>query len=218
MIRINLLGVASEALKAMAVPEGAGAGAAVVEKVKGLEKLMGPIAGVVFLIGAAYIGLTWVRNNGELDRLGREIAEETQRKQHLAEVQAKAKEFESKKTELESKIKVITSLKENQQTPVFIMDELSARLDDHVWFEDMKLKGRGLEIKAKAFTLTAMTNFLKNFTASPYVATYSLKRAADQRGVVSFEIICTLKGVRPDRLDAKPVEAAPPKGGGGKKK
>jgi cell division protein FtsL len=192
MIRINLLGISKEALKEMAAPQ-----VGVAEKVAGLEKFKIPIIVVVAAVAVLIVGWRWYSLSSTISQLNEDIAQEEERKRRLEEIAKKAKAFEESKQQLESKIKIISDLKNNQQTPVYILDEVSQQLDDYVWISNMKLEGMSLSLNAKAFTLIAMTNFIHNLDESSYINTVNLKSASESGGLISFILDCTLKMIRP---------------------
>jgi type IV pilus assembly protein PilN len=203
MIRINLLGISKEALKEMAAPE-----VGVAEKVAGLEKYKIPIIVGVVVVAVFYVGAKWRSLSSEINRLNDDIAHEEERKRHLEEIAKKAKAFEESKQQLENKIKVISDLKNNQQTPVYILDEVSQQLDDYVWISNMNLAGKSLSLNAKAFTLIAMTNFIHNLDESPYIRGVNLKSATEATGLISFMLDCTLNMTRPTQSPEAEAEEA----------
>jgi Tfp pilus assembly protein PilN len=203
MIRINLLGISKEALKEMAAPE-----VGVAEKVAGLEKFKIPIIAGVTVVAVFYLAGKWHSLSSQITKLDDDIAHEEERKRHLEEIAKKAKAFEESKLQLESKIKIISDLKNNQQTPVYILDEVSQQLDDYVWISDMKLAGMSLSLNAKAFTLIAMTNFIHNLDESPYIGGVNLKSANESGGLISFTLACTLKMTRPTQSPEAEAEEA----------
>ncbi|UCF79933.1 MAG: PilN domain-containing protein [Acidobacteriota bacterium] len=203
MIRINLLGVSKEALKEMAAPA-----VGVAEKVAGLEKFKIPIIAAVAVVALLYLAGRWHSLSSQISQLNDDIAQEEERKRHLEEIAKKAKAFEESKQQLENKIKVISDLKNSQQTPVYILDEVSQQLDDYVWIADMKLAGMSLSLKAKAFTLIAMTNFIHNLDESPYIKGVNLKSANERSGLINFALDCTLKMTRPTQTPEAEAEEA----------
>ncbi len=203
MIRINLLGISKEALKEMAAPE-----AGVAEKVAGFEKFRVPIIAGVAIMAVFYTGWRWHSLSSEIAQLEDDITAEEERKRHLEEIAKKAAAFEESKLQLESKIKVISDLKNGQQTPVYILDEVSQQLDDYVWISQMKLEGMSLSLNAKAFTLIAMTNFIRNLDESSYVSSVNLGSATESSGLISFTLDCRLKSTRPTTSTEAETEEA----------
>jgi Tfp pilus assembly protein PilN len=203
MIRINLLGISKEALKEMAVPQ-----VGVAEKVAGFEKFKIPIIAGVAVVALFYVVVKWHSLSSQIARLDDDIAQEEDRKRHLEEIAKKAKAFEESKQQLESKINIISDLKNNQQTPVYILDEVSQQLDDYVWISTMRLAGMSLSLNAKAFTLIAMTNFIHNLDESPYINGVNLKSASESAGLINFALDCTLKKTRPTQPAKAEAEEA----------
>lgn len=187
MIRINLLGVSKEALSQMAAQQGSTS-----EVSAGFDKYKGFIFGAMALVALLIAGGMLMSKTSRLDDLRGQLNVELDRKKRLEKVQQKADEFEEAKARLNKKIEVISSLKNNQVTPVYIMDEVSRRLDKHVWLTDMKLSGNRLTLKGSAFTYIAMTNFMAQLRSSAYVQDIILKRADEKKGNISYEMDCIL--------------------------
>jgi Tfp pilus assembly protein PilN len=194
MIKINLLGVSKEALKEMA---GAQASAEVAQRVAGLEKYKVPIMAVALVAGVLVSGMTWYSLNAKLEKTEEDLREQEALKRELEAVAKKVEEFEKTKKNLETKYNTLRNLREQQVTPVYVMDDISSRLDDYVWLESLDLKEKSLKLKGTAYTIISMTNFMRNLQDSPYFSSVILLGAKENKGYIAFDLSCTLRMLRP---------------------
>jgi Tfp pilus assembly protein PilN len=81
-----------------------------------------------------------------------------------------ADELEKKKQKVEHQIDLITKLKNEQQVPVRLLDEISRNLPDFLWLTSMSENGGAITFSGRATTPTAYANFYNNLDASPYFA------------------------------------------------
>jgi len=114
-------------------------------------------------------------------------------KQQLAEID----KFKREKREYEEKIAVIDRLKERQQGPVHILDEISRRLPDKVWLTELQQKGNAITIKGDALTIGDIVAFVNRLKESRYFSKElelkesSQTKISDQE-VYQFTIVGTL--------------------------
>ncbi|HZI94485.1 MAG TPA: PilN domain-containing protein [Patescibacteria group bacterium] len=73
-----------------------------------------------------------------------------------------------KKAAFQKQIDIITTLKNNQQVPVRLLDEVSRNLPDFLWLVSMQETGNQLTFSGKATTPNAYANFYNNLDASPF--------------------------------------------------
>ena len=99
--------------------------------------------------------------NQELE-IAREQLEKVKKDREAIEV------LKKKKAEFQKQIDIITGLKNNQQVPVRLLDEISRNLPDFLWLVSMKEKGNQLTFSGKATTPNAYANFYNNLNASPF--------------------------------------------------
>ncbi len=78
------------------------------------------------------------------------------------------KDFEQKKADLEKKLEVLSSLKENKTGPVHLLDELSTALPDDLWLTSFKETGGQISLSGIADTEKTVALFMKTLDASPY--------------------------------------------------
>ena len=71
-------------------------------------------------------------------------------------------DYKAKKAELERKIDVINTLKENQRGPVLIMDQVSRALPELLWLTSMDVNPSVINIRGAALNMSAVANFMDN--------------------------------------------------------
>jgi len=76
--------------------------------------------------------------------------------------------LKTKKAAFQKQIDIITNLKNNQQVPVRLLDEISRNLPDFLWLVNMQESSNQLTFTGKAMTPNAYANFYNNLHASPY--------------------------------------------------
>jgi hypothetical protein len=84
-------------------------------------------------LGVLYIAIFGLLALSERKRLDDDIAKARLEADRLKSIIEEVKEYEAKKSSLESKIQLINALKTNQKGPVRLMDEISKALPDLVW-------------------------------------------------------------------------------------
>jgi len=76
--------------------------------------------------------------------------------------------LEKKRQKVEHQIELITKLKNEQQVPVRLLDEVSRNLPDFLWLTSMTEQAGMLTFVGRATTPTAYANFYNNLAGSPY--------------------------------------------------
>lgn len=182
MIKINLLPEAKVALarKPVAIPAGVPA-----EKINNFILLGFLILGV--LIG----GWLWFSNHTKKVKLQAKVQTAREQANALKPYIDQVNEFEKRKSKLETKLKIITDLRANQEGPVHIMDELASLVPDLLWLTSLNLKGNTMEIKGNAFNPSSIAEFLQRLDESPYFDEPSLKEMKEEKDYNSFSLTVT---------------------------
>ncbi len=160
-----------------------------------LRHLALAVGGVaVLVVVMVVVGVHYISTVSDLraeERRQEEILRK--QKQQLAEID----KFKREKREYEEKIAVIDRLKERQQGPVHILDEISRRLPDKVWLTELQQKGNSLTIKGNALTIGDIVAFVNRLKESKYLSKElelkesSQTKISDQE-VYQFTIVGTL--------------------------
>lgn len=114
--------------------------------------LLGILAAVIwyFVLGSMIDG-----KREEIRVAQREVDE-------LQQVIKEVQQYEAKLKELNRKVEVITTLKDNQRGPVTIMDEISRALPELMWLNSMEVRPRAIILRGTAFNTSAVANFIDN--------------------------------------------------------
>lgn len=118
------------------------------------------VAGLV--LGLLVAGGWWFMLSQRIQQKDREITAAQKEVDELAQVIKEVEEYKAKKSELERKIEVINSLKDNQRGPVQIMDEVSRALPELLWLNNMEVSAATISLRGSAFNMSAVANFMDN--------------------------------------------------------
>ncbi|MGH9870725.1 MAG: PilN domain-containing protein [Candidatus Polarisedimenticolia bacterium] len=137
-------------------------------KLEGFGNSQNLLLVVILGLAVAFTGWRYYSLSAETERLDQDldIAREQLRK---VEDDRKAIEvLRAKKASFQKQIDIITNLKNNQQVPVRMLDEISRNLPDFLWLVSMQEQGNQLTFSGKAMTPNAYANFYNNLDASPW--------------------------------------------------
>ena len=147
---------------------------------------------------------------GDRDALNKEIAE-------LNRLIGEVRQFEEKKAELERKLGVINSLKNNKIGPVHLLEELSVTIPKKVWLSSIKETtlppdGHSIALIGEAISDETIAEFMSKLEESEFFSNVNLieSRAAGEKAGVpvhAFSLTCEMRV--PSK---KPPTPEPPKG------
>jgi len=159
MIKVNLLAVARKESAGKRAPSVSMEGMGTLQNVLFVVLILGTIG---FLI--------WKDLNlkGQAADLDAKLEEDNIAMKRVEEDRRVADELEKKKQKVEHQIDLITKLKNEQQVPVRLLDEISRNLPDFLWLTSMSENGGALTFSGRATTPTAYANFYNNLVASQY--------------------------------------------------
>jgi len=203
LIRINLLTEAKAAAarkRAPMLPSGA--------RLNNLLFFGGLVLGVLYI---AVFGLLAI---SERSRLDDDIVKARLEAERLKSIIEEVKEYEAKKSNLESKIQLINALKTNQKGPVRLMDEISKALPDLVWLTNLDVSNNQISMKGKTLSPNAVATYLENLKKSPFFAEpvfKSLGQDGGNAGTYSWEMTLTFN---PAAVLASAPAPAPTPGAG----
>jgi type IV pilus assembly protein PilN len=147
---------------------------------------------VVLVVSAIVVGTQWYLLTSERTDLRAVERQRRQERDELLKYIKLVEQLEARRETLRHKINVINELKQNQQGPVRIMDEVSQALPDLVWLTKMTLKGRSVELSGVAMDENAVANYITNINASPYFEEPFLKNLSRSQGdTFTFSLNCT---------------------------
>ena len=181
MIRINLLATAEQSRqRSVSMPKFEGVGTL------GQNALM---AGVV-IVAVLFVGWRWYSLYSEQRALAEETRKAETERDRLKEIIKKGEQYKAKKELLQRKIELITQLKKNQSGPVHLLDEVSKQLPDFLWLESMTEAGFNIQIRGKATTYNAVSNFYNNLTGSLYFQNVVMGPISAVDAGVDFSLTC----------------------------
>jgi len=155
MIRINLLATERRAVKA--VSRGMEAG----------QKLM-VVGSLILVMTLAALGWRYWALGQQAAQIEEEIAAAQREEARLQEILNQVEEFEARKTLLEARLALIDELRQGQNAPVHMIDQLSRALPDMTWLTNVTQAGYTLTIQGRCLTLTSLSDYIGNLEGSRY--------------------------------------------------
>jgi type IV pilus assembly protein PilN len=154
MIKINLLAEGKRPVVARRAKQTLGA-------------VAGGNLGNVLLVGGLVVGLLvaagwWLLLDQRIKQRDKDIAAAQKEVDELAQVIKEVEAYKAQKAELERKINVINTLKDNQRGPVQIMDDVSRALPELLWLTRMDVAAASINVHGTAFNMSAVANFMDN--------------------------------------------------------
>jgi Tfp pilus assembly protein PilN len=143
---------------------------------------------VILGLAVAFAGWRYYSLSAESERLDQDL--DTAREQ-LKKVEDDRKAIEVlkvKKAAFQKQIDIITTLKNNQQVPVRLLDEVSRNLPDFLWLVSMQESGNQLTFSGRATTPNAYANFYNNLDASSFFSDVGKISYTADRDDVTFSL------------------------------
>lgn len=137
-------------------------------------------------LGVLYIAIFGLLALSERKRLDDDIAKARLEADRLKSIIEEVKEYEAKKSSLESKIQLINALKTNQKGPVRLMDEISKALPDLVWLSTLDVANNQITMKGKTLSPNAVATYLENLKKSPFFAEPVFKSLGQDGGAQTY--------------------------------
>ena len=202
MIRINLL----EETRVAAKSKGGGFA---MPQFQVAENVSLFVALGCILAALGVVGIIWMKNKVEMDRLDDKIQAAEKEKKRLEFILKKNEELEAKKAELQRRISIIEELKSKQDDPVRMLDQISQNLADGVWLEQLNFTTDKLDLTGWAQTPLAYATFLRNLEDSPYFLDVSTGVTETKKGYTKFKATAKFNpsGVRPPAPGTTPPAA-----------
>jgi len=123
---------------------------------------------VILTLAFGFTGWRYYSLNATTKKLEQDLEVAREQLEKVKKDREAIEVLKKKKAEFQNQIDIITSLKNNQQVPVRLLDEVSRNLPDFLWLVSMQEKGNYLTFSGKATTPNAYANFYNNLNASPY--------------------------------------------------
>jgi type IV pilus assembly protein PilN len=173
MIRINLLKPETKDIReTVAVP-----GISEEGSKKGTS-----LGNLVFLLLVIGLGLFYFFQQKAFDRENTLLGLARQEKSQLQYVEAKLEEQRQARESLDRKITLIESLNAQRDLAPRLMDELSRRLPDWVWLNEVIYDDKGIQIKGRALSNNLIADYISSLEASPQVMNVNLVSSTQRTG------------------------------------
>jgi type IV pilus assembly protein PilN len=142
------------------------------------------------VLSLVFVSWKWYSLKAEHSDLSDRIVKAETEKKRLDEIIKKGDTYKEQRDLLNKKIGLITQLKKNQSGPVHLLDEISRKLPDFLWLDQMSGVNNGVTISGKATTYNAVSNFYNNLTGSKYFDQVVLGPIASTPGGITFSLTC----------------------------
>lgn len=188
--------------------------AAAVTKRKRPEFSLGAKQGDIILvsvlaIAVAVSGTWWFLLKNKLGDLKEVQRERRIERDELKPFIDKVEELEAKRALLKRKVEVINDLKQQQQGPVRILDEVSRALPELVWLTQLKMSGTNLTLVGDAMDENAVANFYSNLDSSPFFEEPEVKNLSRKGDDFAFTLTATFTYEPPEIQKASEPAAGP---------
>jgi len=163
---------------------------------------------ITLVLASIVVGTQWYLLTSQRTDLRAIEGQRRQERDELLKYIKLVEQLEARRETLRHKINVINDLKQKQQGPVRIMDEVSQALPELVWLTKLTLKGKSVVLNGIAMDENAVANYITNINASPYFEEPFLKNLSRSRGdTFGFSLNCTFIN-SPPKISAEGAQQA----------
>lgn len=155
-------------------------------------------------LSVLFVSWKWYSLQATHNDLADKIVKAEVEKKRLDEIIKKGDMYKAQRDLLNKKINLITQLKKNQSGPVHLLDEISRKLPDFLWLEQMSGVNNGVTISGRATTYNAVSNFYNNLTGSKYFDQVVLGPIASTSSGITFSLTCKFLPATADSTEAEP--------------
>ena len=147
MIRINLLGVERQKVKAAAFD---------------ISQHAGALCAVILVLASAGTGWWFWSLRQESAQVDADTAAANRETARLKSVLTEVQQFEARTKQLQERVQLIERLRAGQSVPVQLLDHISRSLPDMLWLTDLQQEGPAVTIQGRSTTLIALSDFVGN--------------------------------------------------------
>jgi type IV pilus assembly protein PilN len=133
----------------------------------------------------------WWALKSQIDERDAAIVVAQREVEELKPIIKEVEEYKKKQAALEHKIQVINDLKNNQQGPVRIMDQVSRAVPELLWLDQMSLRGLTVELRGRAFNTSQVATFLENLNKVPEFQEPNLRETSKGAGASVYGFTIT---------------------------
>jgi Tfp pilus assembly protein PilN len=134
------------------------------------------------------------------------LSQAREEKSKLQYVIAKLDELQKQKASVDKKINLIRELKSQQDLAVRIMDELSKKLPEWVWLNEVSFDSKNVQIRGNALSNNLIADFIANLESDPYFESVNLIASTQKtsKNDQYLEFSLTASVVNPKQITAPP--------------
>lgn len=144
----------------------------------------------VLLVAVGFIGLRWYSLNHQITDVKEEIQRADVELEKLQKALQTVDERRAKKEALEQRVALISELKRRQRVPVHLLDQISKQLPEFLWLEGLEEREGGIQVRGKATTFNAVSNFYNNLRDSSFFSNVTMGTTQRVPEGVSFMLSC----------------------------
>ena len=164
------------------------------------------IGNLIFLALVIGLGAFYFFQQKAFRRENALLATARQEKAQLAYVEAALQKQQAARENLDRKITLIESLNAQRDMAPRLMDELSRRLPDWVWLNEIVFDAKGLQIKGRALSNNLVADYIAGLESSPQIMNVNLVSSTQKTAQGDQYLDFTLRAV----LEKKPEPVPPP--------
>lgn len=157
MIRINLLATERKTVRAAAKSFEPG------------QKMM-VLGSLIMVLVVAALGWRYWALGQMAAEIEANIEAANREEQRLQEILRQVREFEARKAMLQQRVDLIDELRQGQNAPVHMVDQVSRALPEMTWLTNLQQSPDGytLTLTGRCLTLTSLSDFIGNLESSRY--------------------------------------------------
>ena len=152
MIRINLLGVERQKVKAAAFD---------------ISQHTGALCVALLVLTSAGTGWWFWSLRQESAQVDADTARANRETTRLKSVLNEVQQFEARTKQLQERVQLIERLRGGQSLPVQLLDHISRSLPDMLWLTSLQQEGSAVTIEGRSTTLIALSDFVGNLGSNP---------------------------------------------------
>jgi len=164
------------------------------------------IGNLIFLVLVIGLGAFYFFQQKAFRRENALLATARQEKSQLQYVEAKLEEQRKARESLDRKITLIESLNAQRDMAPRLMDELSRRLPEWVWLNEVVFDEKGIQIKGRALSNNLVADYISGLESSAQIMNVNLVSSTQKTTQGDQYLEFTMRAV----LEKKPEPVPPP--------
>ncbi len=135
-------------------------------------------AGVIIIIALGYVLYQYLQTGGRIESLTLEIEQAARDSTQLAEVIGQIENLRARRDSIAQKVALLQEIDGDRYVWAHMMDEVARALPDYTWLTGLlqisEEGALGFEITGKSGNNLALTRFMENLEASPFIRNVTL--------------------------------------------